>query len=97
MMDPDKGENISVFSVPSVAKESMPSPVALVCPLDKVRELHERVMACWRRYQVLSLELLALEGRVADCRKELTATAQAIYELRRISAAALDADNNHKS
>jgi len=60
------------------------------CPLEKIRELDEQVMACWRRYQALSLELLALEGRVADCRAELTATAQAIYELRQLTDAALD-------
>lgn len=47
-------------------------------------------MALWRQYQALSLELLALEGRVADCRKDLTATAKDIYELYQTSDEALD-------
>jgi hypothetical protein len=54
------------------------------------KQLHERVMACWAKYQALSLELLALEGRVADCWAELKAVAKDIYELYQRADAALD-------
>jgi len=47
-------------------------------------------MATWAKYQALSLELLGLEGRVADCRKELTAVAKEIYGLYQTTDARLD-------
>jgi len=60
------------------------------CPVDRAKALHERVMATWAKYQALSLELLGLEGRVADCRKELTAVAKEIYGLYQTTDARLD-------
>jgi len=97
-MNTNQDENGSVSSVFSVAKESVPSfgrlrtasVAGLACPIDKLRDLHDQVSACWARYQALGLELLALEGRVADCRQELTAAGKAIYELREATASAAD-------
>ena len=61
------------------------------------KKLHERVMVSWAKYQALSLELLGLEGRVADCRTELTATAKEIYELYQKSDAGLDGEQSQKT